>query len=144
MRRPKVLISLALLLPLLAACGDDEEGGDSGDDRSETVTLTVDEPEADVRVGDTVEIELEENVSVGDDWQVTREPSEEVLELTDEAFESEGDCDGCGGTKVLEYEVVGEGATSIELENCFRCDSEGNSTEDPPDPANVAFSVSAR
>jgi hypothetical protein len=58
--------------------------------------------------------------------------------------EIEGDCDGCGGTKVLTYEVVGQGATSIELHNCYRCDTEANITEDPPDPADLAFSVNVR
>jgi predicted secreted protein len=147
MRRPKVLFLLALPV-LLAACSDDYSGGggtDYGGDREgETVTLTVDEPEAEVRVGDTVELRLDENASVGDDWQVTSEPSADVLELTDEDVESEGDCDGCGGTKVLTYEVVGEGATSIELHNCYRCDTDGNSTEEPPAPADLAFSVNAR
>ena len=148
MRRPKVLILFALLPVLLAACSDDYSGdGDrdvNGDDRSQTVTLTADEPEADVRVGDTVEIQLEENASVGDDWQVTSEPSDAVLELVDDDIEVEDDCDGCGGTRTLTYDVVGQGATSIELHNCFRCDADGNSTEEPPAPADLAFSVSAR
>ena len=141
---------LAVLTLLLAACGDDDSGdGDrdaNGDDRGETITLTVDEPDAEARVGDTIELRLDENASVGDDWRVTSEPSEAVLELTGEDFESEGgdDCAGCGGTKVFTYDVVGEGATSIELHNCYRCDTEGNSTEDPPDPADLAFSVNAR
>src|SRR5690348_4990628 len=101
MRRPKVLILLALLLPL-AACGDDYSGdGDrdvNGDEEGETVTLTVDEPDAEARVGDTVELRIDENASVGDDWQVTTEPSSDVLEPDGDDFESEGDCDGCGGT----------------------------------------------
>jgi hypothetical protein len=141
MRRPKVLFSLTLLLPLLAAC----EGGHINDlDEDETHVLTVDEPEAQAEVGDTVEVRIDENASVGDDWQVTSEPSDSVLVLVDEDVESEGDCDGCGGTKVLTYEVVGEGATSIELHNCYRCDTDGNSSEDPPDPADLAFSVNVR
>jgi hypothetical protein len=45
---------------------------------------------------------------------------------------------------VLTYDVVGEGSTSIELHNCYRCDSEGNSSEQPPAPADLAFSVTAR
>jgi len=148
MRRSKVPILLAVLLVGAAACGDDYSGdGDrdvNGDDRSETVTLTEDEPAAEASVGDTVEVRIDENASVGDDWRVTTEPSEDVLEPDGEDFESEGDCDGCGGTKVLTYEVVGEGATSIELHNCFRCDTEGDSTEEPPAPGDLAFSVNVR
>ncbi len=145
MRRPKVLILLVLLLAVVA-CGDDYGGGGdrdvNGDDLpGQTHELTVDESEADARVGDTVVIRIDENASVGDDWHVTVEPEAEVLEPAGEDFESEGDCDGCGGTKVLSYDVVGEGEATVVLANCYRCTSDGEPSETPPEPAEVEFSV---
>lgn len=141
MRRPKVPILLALLLLVVAACGDDGGEADDTEDEGETVTLTVDEPDAEVAVGDNVEIRIEENASVGDDWRVTAEPDDTVLKLADEDVEIEGDCDGCGGTRVLTYSAESEGEATVELENCFRCDSEGNPSEEPPDPPNLTFTV---
>jgi hypothetical protein len=144
MRRPKVPILLALLVPL-AACGDDYSGnGDrdyGGDPVGETVTLTVDETEAEVSVGDHVVIELDENASIGDDWQVVAESDDAVLDLVDETTESEGDCDGCGATLRRTYTAVAAGETTLELHNCYRCDTDGNSTEEPPEPGDLTFTV---
>jgi predicted secreted protein len=152
MRRSKVPICLLLLLLLAGACGDDDltdYGGDgdrdvNGDpvaEEGETTTLDAEETEAQVAVGDTVVVELEENPSVGDQWQLREEPDGDVLDLEDESIEIEDDCDGCGGTKQFTFTAVGEGETTFVLFNCYRCSSEGEPSEEPPPPAEIEFTV---
>ena len=155
MRRSKVLILLALLLVAAGACGDDDGGGSGSssgsgsgtepaddDDEGEATTLDIEETEAEVAVGDTVVIELAANPSVGDDWQLQEEPDGDVLELVDEEVGGiPEDCDGCGGTKTFTFEAVGEGVADLVVFNCYRCTSEGEPSETPPEPAEVEFTV---
>jgi len=147
MRRSKVLISLVFLLLLAGACGDDSGGGGGTTteptDGGETVELDAGATEAEVAVGDTVEVDIEENASVGDDWRFAEDPDDDVLELVDERFELEGEegCAGCGGTVTFVFEAVGEGEAAFTLANCFRCTSEGEPSETPPEPAELEFTV---
>ena len=149
MRRPKVPILLAALTLSLVACGDDYGGdpvettvADDDVDVDEAAVLDLDQRDVQVDVGDTVVIQLDENASVGDDWQRTQEPDTAVLRFVEESTEATGgDCDGCGGVRHFVYEAVGDGGTTIAAHNCYRCDTEGNSSEEPPEPADVEFSV---
>ena len=142
-----------LALLLAGACGDDsltdhsgdgdrDVNGDPVEDDGETVELGLDAQEAEVAVGDMVVVTLDENQSVGDLWQVAEEPDEAVLRFVEESVEvAQPDNDGGGGTKTFAYEAVGEGETSFVVANCYRCDSEGDSSETPPEPAEVEFTV---
>ncbi len=144
-RNPRILLVVVLLLA--AACGDDTDDDDdqsSTDEGTEVVVeLGLDEPEAEAVVGDAVVVTLDENQSVGDLWQLAEEPDDAVLSLiSDEAIgPEEEDCDGCGGTREIRFAAVGEGETSFVVANCFRCNSEGEPSEAPPEPAEVEFSV---
>jgi predicted secreted protein len=152
MRRPKVLILLALLTLFAAACGDDGYGG-GGDDASdttdttegpddgETAVLDLDQRDVQVAVGDTVVVELEENGSIGDDWEFREEPDEGVLRFDGDDYESDDpEAAGSGGTVRFSFEAVGDGGTQFTLYNCYRC-SDGEPSETPPEPAEVEFSV---
>jgi predicted secreted protein len=147
MRRSLVPILLVLLL-LAAACGDDS-GGDDPEDQPDTTeaadepaaVLTAEERDVQVEVGDTVLLELEENQSVGDLWEIAEEPDAAVLELVDDSYEiDDPETDGGGGTARFVFEAVGDGGTTFVMHNCFRCDAEGNSSEDSGDP-DLEFSV---
>jgi predicted secreted protein len=152
MRRTTALLATSLLL--LAACGDDYGGegdrdvdGDPVETTEATGTpgdaavLTLEQTDVQVAVGDTVVIELDENPSVGDQWEVREDPDEAVLEFVEEAFAaSDPEADGSGGVLQFVYEAVGDGGTQLTLFNCYRC-SDGEPSEEPPEPAEVTFSI---
>jgi predicted secreted protein len=157
MRRSKVLICLVLPVLLAAACSDDYSGdgdrdvdGDpvettepaDDDAGGEEAILDLEQTDVQVAVGDTVVVELEENASVGDDWELETEPDGAVLELVAESFDSDDpEADGAGGTVRFEFEAVGDGGTELTFANCYRCTSDGEPSEEPPEPAEVTFSV---
>jgi predicted secreted protein len=158
-------LPLSLLLAVLAlftmACGDDadddtgstasdrgseaDEGDEDDDDEldlEDAPRLSLDEREVEVTEGGAVILGMDENQSVGDLWQFAEEPDGSVLELVEEDFEIEDpDTDGGGGTAYFVFEAVGDGETTFVMENCFRCNTDGESTETPPEPAEVEFRV---
>jgi predicted secreted protein len=147
MRRSLLPALLAVLL-VVAGCGDDSKGDDPREEPDTTVAtddpaavLTAEERDVQVEVGDTVLLELDENQSVGDLWEFAEEPDAAVLELVDDSYEiDDPGTDGGGGTARFVFEAVGDGGTTFVMHNCFRCDDEGNSSEDSGD-ADLEFSV---
>jgi predicted secreted protein len=91
-----------------------------------------------VEVGDELVIEVAENPSVGDAWEVTTPPDGSVARLvgdTYEADEADPEMTGVGGTRSFTLEAVGAGETVVVVHNCYRCDTAGNT---PPEDAQEA------
>lgn len=133
----RALVALTLSGAAVAGCSDDD-----------TTVLTPDEDTAEVSVGGEVVIEVPENPSVGDNWQVDTAPDSAVARIVDDEFESDdpsGTRDGAGGVQRFTVEAIGEGETTIVLHNCYRCDADGNT---PPDEEEFAvdetFVISVR
>ena len=102
----RVICGLIALSLLLAACGDDTgavvlDAADSG------TTIQAD-------VGDIVVIELESNPSTGYSWILPVDLG--ILDLVDERWVGDSDLTGSPGTTHLEFEVVGTGTWTLDLE----------------------------
>jgi predicted secreted protein len=158
MRRTTVPL-LALLLMGAAACSDDD-GGDGdreyGGEPVETTApaghdepfgdgaaiLTLQQTDVQVTVGDDVVVQLDQNQSVGDNWEIQDQPDDVILRFVEETNAvDDPEADGGGGTVQFIFQAVGDGHAELTVHNCFRCDTDGNSTEEPPEPAEVEFSV---
>jgi predicted secreted protein len=114
--------------PVMAACSSDG------------VTPVVFSPAGvtEAEVGDELVIEVAENPSVGDAWEVTTPPDGSVARLVGDAYEAdEGDSEatGVGGTRLRTVEAVGAGETAVVVHKCYRCDTSGNT---PPEDAHEA------
>lgn len=121
------LLAPALVVALVAgACG----GGD-GDDDTGGELRAVSDPATPVEalVGDVVEITLEANATTGFVWELSNQPETAVIryiggdyeardEVVAEASDAEGGeptVAGGGGVQRLRFQVVGAGATQIQL-----------------------------
>lgn len=139
-RRVLVVLALGALLGLVVGVvvilvGDDDppapgpaaDGADhDGDDRADAVDLLAGQ-EVEANVGDRLELRVEENPSVGDDWEVAEPPDADVARIVDRFSEGvDDDLVGAGHTEVFVLEAVGAGTTTLVLHNCFRCDDQGN------------------
>ncbi|MEP7766113.1 protease inhibitor I42 family protein [Sanguibacter sp. 25GB23B1] len=132
LRRAALVGSLALATSLGAsACTTfDDVDWDIGDELGGTTPTVPDEvvvdataSSAELVVGQTLVVDLGEmNSSVGDDWLITDEPDGEVLregERFSEYLGEDGE-DGGRNTLAYEFEAVGDGETTLELEYRFR------------------------
>ena len=100
----------------------DELGGSTPTADAEVVVGPTD-TSAELVVGQTLLVDFGEiNSSVGDEWVITQEPDGEVLSEGDPVSEYLGEpgTDGGYNTLVYEFEAVGEGETTVELEYRFR------------------------
>jgi predicted secreted protein len=134
MRSPAALPSAVRRLTATAVVGASLLLGSAACSPPE-VRVGEDETTVEVEVGTEIEVALPENASVGDRWDVRLEPDGSVAELVGSTHE--GDCTddvtGCGGTRVFHVDATGEGTTTLELYNCWRCSAEGE-----PSPDDVA------
>lgn len=91
-----------------------------------------------VDVGDELVIEVAENPSVGDAWEVSTPPDGSVARLVGDAYEADEadpEMTGVGGTRSFTLEAVGAGETEMVVHNCYRCDPAGDT---PPEDAHEA------
>jgi predicted secreted protein len=133
MRHRRRLVGLVTAGMLMASCGDG----------TATVSLSADGV-TEAEVGDELVIELAENPSVGDAWQVTTPPDGSVARLvgdTYEADEADPEMTGVGGTRSFTLEAIGSGETVLVVHNCYRCDAAGNT---PPEDAHEARDLGYR
>ncbi|MEM9036629.1 MAG: protease inhibitor I42 family protein [Actinomycetota bacterium] len=122
------LLAPALAVVLFAAaCG----GGGGDDDDAGGEIRAVSDPATPVQamVGDVVEITLEANATTGFVWELSSQPETAVIryiggdyEARDEVVTEESDTEGeeptvagGGGVQRLRFQVVGAGATQIQL-----------------------------
>ena len=85
-------------------------------------------------VGDQFVLAVAANYSVGDHWQVVNSYDEGVVRFLWKDYESDspGAIEaGGGGTDFFTFEAVAPGTTTVTLENCFRCDSDGDGAVEP-------------
>lgn len=111
----------------LAACGSDADPAAPG-----TVALTQQDSgrTVSVRSGDRITVTLESNQTTGFAWQLTVEPSSDVLSVEGSEYVApDTDLVGAGGQEVWRFRVVGEGATSLEL--TYRRSFSGEEAGDP-------------
>jgi inhibitor of cysteine peptidase len=66
-----------------------------------------------VRIGDLATVRLPENPTTGYRWQ--RGPDDGRLKLVDDRFEGAGVARGAGGERVLVFEAVRAGVTTLRL-----------------------------
>ncbi|MEO1065174.1 MAG: protease inhibitor I42 family protein [Actinomycetota bacterium] len=126
---------------LLAACG----GGGGDDDGGDGELRTVSDPATPVEasIGDVVEISLEANPTTGFSWELSGPPESAIVRFLGGDYESRGeaaevdeDADGDapapvlggGGVQRLRFQVVGAGATTVQLRYV-------QPWVDPPEPA---------
>lgn len=126
---------------LLAACG----GGGGDDDGGSGELRTVSDPATPVEasIGDVVEISLDANPTTGFSWELSRPPEGAIVRFLGGDYESSGDTAaveddedgdaparavGGGGIQRLRFQVVGAGATTVQLRYV-------QPWVDPPDPA---------
>ncbi|MCU0268424.1 MAG: protease inhibitor I42 family protein [Acidimicrobiales bacterium] len=145
----------------LAGCTDDDpvEPADTTDrvdtsdevdttderDAEEAETLVAGEGDAgeelELVVGQRLEIRIDFNASIGDDWRLSDEGDADVLEyLGDDVELDDPEADGSGGTLTYAFEALAGGETSIELTKCYR----GSCPDDPdpePETAELSFPV---
>ena len=119
-----------------------------GPDDPSTTTVAEDdddEPEVvdliagvlvDADVGDRLELRVEENPGIGDNWVVEQPPDEAVARIVGRFDEGvDPDLVGADHTAVVVLEATGPGTTTLILHNCYRCDAEGDS---PPEDEQLA------
>jgi predicted secreted protein len=126
MRRTPLLLAPVLLLA--GACGDDDVSIDDLEDEDRTADVVLDPSttRAEVDVGDVVRIEVPENASVGDDWDISDPPSLQVVQVVGETYEPDDpEATGSGGTRIFALGAMGQGETEVTLRNCYRCDASG-------------------
>ncbi|MBV6507348.1 MAG: hypothetical protein JJLCMIEE_00392 [Acidimicrobiales bacterium] len=111
-----------LVIPLvLVGCGDSESPApaDNGD---EPKSYGLSDDEIVVGNGDEFLIEIRENPSVGDAWQLIEDPDRAVVEFVDEEFVSDDpEATGAGGETTFTFRATGSGSTTLEMGNCYRC-----------------------
>ena len=129
MRRLAVVVALVLLVASCTATrtGDPPEETTSPTEPTEPTEqpgrrFTIEDTDIRVAPGDSFTVAVDDNASVGDMWSVSAEPDAEVVESRGDHYEPESDEDvvGGGGTRFFEFQALREGATSVELRNCFR------------------------
>ncbi len=113
---------------LLAACG----GGGGDDDGTSGELRTVSDPATPVEasIGDVVEISLEANPTTGFSWELSGPPETAIVRFLGGDYESRGESTevdedaegdtpapvvGGGGVQRLRFQVVGAGATTVQL-----------------------------
>ncbi len=114
---------------LLAACG----GGGGDDDGTSGELRTVSDPAVPVEasIGDVVEISLEANPTTGFSWELSGPPETAIVRFLGGDYESRGETTevdddaedgeasapivGVGGVQRLRFQVVGAGATTVQL-----------------------------
>lgn len=142
-------LALGLGLGTSACTTFDDVDWDVGEDFGGTTAAPADDvvvqptdSTADLVVGQTLVVDLGEmNSSVGDDWVITEEPDSTVLgagERLSEYLGEDGE-DGGRNTLVYEFEAVGDGETSLELQYRFR-----DGTADfghGPEPVSITVTV---
>ena len=149
-RRRLAATSFAALL-LLAACG----GGGGDDDGGSGELRTVSDPATPVEasIGDVVEISLEANPTTGFSWELSNPPETAIVRFLGGDYESRGDTAevdegedgdapapviGVGGVQRLRFQVVGAGATTVQLRYV-------QPWVDPPEPAATSsFTIRVR
>ncbi|GAA3876315.1 hypothetical protein GCM10022227_37560 [Streptomyces sedi] len=112
-----VAAALALLLAA-TGCGD---GGSSEEARFDDPAEPVE-----VEAGESFVLALRENPSVGHAWTlIDPEPDDSVVRADGDDFETdEPDQVGSGGTRLLRFEAVAPGATTITLTRLYRGEHE--------------------
>lgn len=77
-------------------------------------------------VGDTFDIVIRQNPSVGDAWRVLPSYDTNVVKFLYEDYETDDPmAAGSAGTSYFAFEAVATGSTTVELENCSGCDETG-------------------
>lgn len=130
----KVAVKVAVLVCasslLLAACGGG--GGDDDDGTGEVRAVSDPATPVEATVGDVIEISLEANPIAGFSWELAGPPETAIIRFLGGDYESRGetpavddeeDADGeaaapsvgSGGTQRLRFQVVGAGATTVDL-----------------------------
>ena len=129
------LLFAVLSTVTLVGCADEEPP-----------TLVFSSAPAEVEVGETMQISLSENPSIGDAWQVSVPPDEEVVRIVDDFYRTDDpELVGAGGERAFELEAVGPGKTSVVIHNCFRCDDDGNTPADVADEAvDLTYEITVR
>lgn len=136
---------------LLAACG----GGGGDDEGSSGELRSVSDPATPVEasIGDVVEISLEANPTTGFSWELASPPETAIVRFLGGDYESRGEAAqadegedgdtpapvvGAGGVQRLRFQVVGAGATTVQLRYV-------QPWVDPPTPAATsAFTIRVR
>lgn len=126
---------------LLAACGGGGDDGDGSDGELRTVSDPATPVEA--SIGDVVEISLEANPTTGFSWELSGPPETAIVRYLGGDYESRGEATeveesedgdtpapiiGGGGVQRLRFQVVGAGATTVQLRYV-------QPWVDPPEPA---------
>jgi len=113
---------------------DGTEG--EGFDLDDAVVVGLNDRVAEVTDGTLLVVELEQNSSIGDDWQVWGAPDDDVVRLVGATFEADSpEAVGSGGTLRLALLAVGRGEAQLTLHNCYRCDAQGQTPTDDRDLA---------
>lgn len=120
-RRTWILLPVFVFCVLVISCGESESPAPA-EDGGEPETFGLSDDEIVVDAGDEFLIEIRENPSVGDAWQLTQDPDPAVIEYVDEEFVSDDpEATGAGGETTLTFRATGSGSTKLELGNCYRC-----------------------
>ncbi|SOD65202.1 inhibitor of cysteine peptidase [Streptomyces zhaozhouensis] len=109
--------ALALLCAATGCQGESSSAEARFDDPAEPV---------EVAAGESFVLELRENPSVGHEWTlIDPEPDDSVVRADGDDYEAdEPDQTGSGGTRLLRFEAVEPGATTITLTRLFRGEHE--------------------
>ena len=68
-----------------------------------------------------IRVVLQENASVGFEWDLTEGPDPSVAELVDEDYDPDDpDSDGSGGTTTFTFRAVAEGDTTLRFAREYR------------------------
>lgn len=95
-------------------------------------------------MGEELVIEVAENPSVGDAWEISIPPDESVARVIGDTYvadEVDREMTGVGGTRSFTFEAVGAGETQVVVHNCYRCDAAGIT---PPEDASEARDIGYR
>lgn len=127
MRARRRLVPVVAIALVVAACGGG--GGDDGGPTGELRSVTDPATPVQAAIGDVVEIVLESNATTGYTWELASQPEPAVIryiggdyEARDEVVAEEGDGEGAepvvvggAGVQRLRFQVVGAGATTVQL-----------------------------
>ena len=106
--------ALALALVLLVACPGGPEAIEVDGEPGGSMTVEA-VPDQEIRVL------LQENASVGFEWDLVEGPDPEVAELVDEGYDADDpDSDGSGGTTTFTLRALAEGDTTLRFTREYR------------------------
>lgn len=134
----RILLTLALALPLVAGCSAGSAVSNYGKVFEGAKGKTV---QVQVGTGQRFSLSVSDNASVGDSWELVEVPDAKVASYISKEHESAGDAPGSGGTSYFVFNAKQAGTTEVKLFDCYRC---GSAKTPTPESGEAIFEITVK